>query len=54
MQGEDAGVDKFAAARRAMVEEQVRRRGIASPRVLEALLSVPRHEFVPAEFQADA
>src|SRR6266446_685230 len=54
MQGEDAGVDKFAAARRAMVEEQVRRRGIASPRVLEALLSVLRHEFVPAEFQADA
>jgi protein-L-isoaspartate(D-aspartate) O-methyltransferase len=54
MQGEDAGVDKFAAARRAMVEEQVRKRGIASPRVLEALLSVPRHEFVPAELQADA
>jgi protein-L-isoaspartate(D-aspartate) O-methyltransferase len=54
MQGEDAGVDKFAAARRAMVEEQVRRRGIASPRVLEVLLSVLRHEFVPAEFQADA
>ena len=54
MQGEDAGVDKFAAARRAMVEEQVRRRGIASPRVLEVLLSVPRHEFVPTEFQADA
>jgi protein-L-isoaspartate(D-aspartate) O-methyltransferase len=54
MQGEDAGLDKFAAARRTMVEEQVRKRGIASPRVLEALLSVPRHEFVPAEFQADA
>ncbi len=54
MQGEDAGVDKFVAARRAMVDEQVRRRGIASPRVLEVLLSVLRHEFVPAEFQADA
>ena len=54
MQGEDAGLDKFAAARRTMVEEQVRKRGIASPRVLEVLLSVPRHEFVPAEFQADA
>jgi protein-L-isoaspartate(D-aspartate) O-methyltransferase len=54
MQDEDAGVDKFAAARRAMVEEQIRRRGIASPRVLEAMLSVRRHEFVPAEFQADA
>jgi protein-L-isoaspartate(D-aspartate) O-methyltransferase len=54
MQGEDVGVDKFVAARRAMVEEQVRKRGIASPRVLEALLNVPRHEFVPPEFQADA
>src|SRR5712664_159898 len=54
MQGEDAGVDKFVAARRAMVEEQVRKRGIASQRVLDAMLSVPRHEFVPAEFQADA
>src|SRR5260370_40765244 len=54
MQGEAAGEDKFAGARRAMVEEQVRKRGIASPRVLEAMLSVPRHEFVPAEFQADA
>jgi protein-L-isoaspartate(D-aspartate) O-methyltransferase len=37
-----------------MVEDQVRRRGVASSRVLEAMLSVPRHEFVPAEFQADA
>jgi protein-L-isoaspartate(D-aspartate) O-methyltransferase len=54
MRSPDAGVDEFAAARRAMVEDQVRRRGVASPRVLEALLSVPRHEFVPVEFQADA
>lgn len=46
--------DEFAAARRAMVEDQLRRRGVASPGVLEAMLSVPRHEFVPAEFQADA
>jgi protein-L-isoaspartate(D-aspartate) O-methyltransferase len=54
MRSPDAGVDEFAAARRAMVEDQVRRRGVASPAVLEAMLSVPRHEFVPAEFQADA
>src|SRR5712664_700075 len=54
MQGEDAGVDKFVAARRAMVEEQVRKRGIASQRVLDAMLSVPRHEFVPDQFRADA
>jgi protein-L-isoaspartate(D-aspartate) O-methyltransferase len=37
-----------------MVEDQIRKRGVSSPRVLEAMLSVPRHEFVPAEFQADA
>jgi len=30
-----------------MVEEQLRRRGIRDPRVLEAMESVPRHEFVP-------
>jgi protein-L-isoaspartate(D-aspartate) O-methyltransferase len=47
-------MDEFASARRAMVEDQVRRRGVASPRVLEAMLSVPRHEFVPDEFRADA
>ena len=49
-----ADTDEFAVARRAMVEDQIRRRGIASPRVLEAMLLVPRHEFVPAEFRADA
>lgn len=46
--------ETFAAARRAMVEDQIRQRGIVSQRVLEAMLSVPRHEFVPAEFRADA
>jgi len=38
MQGEDAGVDKFAAARRAMVEEQVRQARNCVARVLEVLL----------------
>jgi protein-L-isoaspartate(D-aspartate) O-methyltransferase len=33
--------------RRDMVETQIRRRGISDPRVLEAMLAVPRHEFVP-------
>jgi protein-L-isoaspartate(D-aspartate) O-methyltransferase len=47
-------MDEFTFARRAMVEDQIRRRGVASPRVLEAMLSVPRHEFVPDEFRADA
>jgi protein-L-isoaspartate(D-aspartate) O-methyltransferase len=30
-----------------MVEEQLRRRGIHDPRVLEAMETIPRHEFVP-------
>ena len=33
-----------------MVETQLRRRGIRDERVLEAMRMVPRHEFVPAEF----
>lgn len=54
MQDRDSIPDEFAAPRRAMVEGQIRKRGVSSPRVLEAMLSVPRHEFVPAEFQSDA
>jgi protein-L-isoaspartate(D-aspartate) O-methyltransferase len=50
----DTGVDKFAVARREMVEDQIRRRGVSSLCVLEAMLSVPRHEFVPDEFRAYA
>src|ERR1700680_1699125 len=49
-----ANVDEFEAARRAMVERQIRKRGVASQRVLDAMLSVPRHEFVPDQFRADA
>ena len=52
--GPDRVPDEFAAARRAMVEDQIRKRGVSSQRVLEAMLSVPRHEFVPAEFLGDA
>lgn len=35
------------ALREAMVRDQIRARGIVSPRLLEAMLAVPRHEFVP-------
>ncbi|MGD8863087.1 MAG: protein-L-isoaspartate(D-aspartate) O-methyltransferase [Myxococcales bacterium] len=37
--------------RRLMVERQLRRRGIADPRVLEAMDRVPRHRFVPPGMQ---
>jgi protein-L-isoaspartate(D-aspartate) O-methyltransferase len=43
-----------AAARRAMIEAQIRKRGVSSPRVLEAMGAVPRDEFVPEQFRADA
>lgn len=39
----------FEDARREMVARQIRDRGIRSERVLEAMRSVPRHLFVPAE-----
>lgn len=39
--------DPQRRARHAMVEEQIRRRGIGDRRVLAALATVPRHAFVP-------
>jgi len=47
-------LDASAAARRAMVETQIRKRGVSSPLVLEAMARVPRHEFVPERFRDDA
>ncbi len=40
-------MDLFLEKRRQMVENQLRGRGIVDERVLEAMLSVPRHLFVP-------
>jgi protein-L-isoaspartate(D-aspartate) O-methyltransferase len=44
----------FETARLSMVETQLRDRGIVDERVLAAMTRVPRHEFVPQEFQAQA
>jgi protein-L-isoaspartate(D-aspartate) O-methyltransferase len=44
----------FAAAREAMVELQLRRRGIAGREILDAFLAVPREAFVDPRFAADA
>jgi protein-L-isoaspartate(D-aspartate) O-methyltransferase len=38
--------DKFAAARREMVETQIKQRGVSDPLVLGAMERVPRHRFV--------
>lgn len=37
-----------------MVELQIRQRGIRDPRVLAAMLAVPRHEFVPPDYLHEA
>ncbi len=44
----------FQKERMAMVEEQLRRRGISDPRTLEAMAKVPRHLFVPVNYQPAA
>ena len=40
-------MDNFLQARRRMVEEQIADRGVRDPRVLEAMMAIPRHVFVP-------
>lgn len=37
-----------------MVEMQLRRRGIHDERVIEAMLRIPRHEFVPEQYRSQA
>ncbi len=51
--GDAAGerLEEFAALRHAMVENQLRRRGITDKRVLAVMDTVPRHDFVPADFR---
>ncbi len=43
--------DSFQSQREQMVRTQLAARGIGDPRVLEAMRSVPRHEFVLEEFR---
>lgn len=44
----------LAAQREAMVEEQIKARGISDPATLEAMRTVPRHEFLPARLRKEA
>lgn len=46
--------DPLEPARARMVEEQIKARGVSDQSVLRALLTVPRHEFVPEENQHEA
>jgi protein-L-isoaspartate(D-aspartate) O-methyltransferase len=49
-----AAQDDFRERRLAMVEQQIRARDVEDARVLEAMRSVPRHRFVPADLAAFA
>lgn len=44
----------FSLDRQKMVRDQIERRGIKHPKVLEAMRKVPRHLFVPMEYQSEA
>jgi protein-L-isoaspartate(D-aspartate) O-methyltransferase len=46
--------DQFDDQRRRMVEEQIRARGIKNNAVLDAMMKVPRHRFVPAKIAHSA
>lgn len=52
--GSGAAHDDRRAERHAMVTRQIEARGIEDPRVLQALRTVPRHEFVPEDVRAAA
>jgi len=54
MDSRTAVSDAFHAQRVAMVELQLRGRGIRDPRVLAAMERVPRHEFLSPELQGEA
>lgn len=46
--------DGFLIPRQQMVGQQLRARGISDQRVLDAMLHVPRHEFIPERYQEQA
>ena len=47
-------LQSFIKARSEMVESQIKRRGINNERVLQAFRTIPRHFFVPEEYQTGA
>jgi protein-L-isoaspartate(D-aspartate) O-methyltransferase len=48
------GDDRYAEARRRLVETRIRTAGVTNERVLEAIEQTPRHEFVPPEVRKNA
>jgi protein-L-isoaspartate(D-aspartate) O-methyltransferase len=46
--------DAYLTLRAEMVEAQIQKRGVRDTRVLQAMLAVPRHEFVPEQYRGMA
>ena len=46
--------DPFESDRLAMVEDQLRRRGIHEEKLLQVMAEVPRHEFIPETYRKNA
>lgn len=46
--------DEYAGLRNQMVETQIKARGVKDTNVLEAMKKVPRHLFVPSQYQSAA
>jgi protein-L-isoaspartate(D-aspartate) O-methyltransferase len=51
---QDIQGDKYFYYRKTMVENQIKDRGVSNEKVLDALMKVPRHKFVPAEYRSYA
>ena len=47
-------MNNFSIARRRMVEDQVMARGVKDPKVIDAMLRVPRHKFVEQALESQA
>lgn len=54
MDGNHSSDDTFTIRRERMVQEQLIRRGISDPDVLRAMRTVPRHLFMPQEYESAA
>jgi len=54
MSEDNSAVDPFLGSRRRMIEQDIRRRGVRDPRVLDAMTTIPRERFVPSAVRASA
>jgi len=51
---DESAIDQFSSSRRGMVDAQLRARGIQDQRVLDAMLRIPRQEFVDEQYRNQA